>query len=188
VYRINIFIFTNIKLTNTKFVWPGLIWKPIMVVSGKLWLLDNAPIKPCDHIHNNPFSLQLTNWPNKLYCLSRERIYILVWSNTLAYPAHQLVTKKIKCCDYETWLSTSMVLLAAKCQYYKLFSSLTSLASLFIQARKYSLSQPFDNAWKVCLGLPGRSKLYNFNTRSLCKSSTTVSPLFMPAKTKLIFY
>jgi hypothetical protein len=43
------------------------------------------------------------NGPNKLESSLLVNLSGLVWFNALAYWAHMYVTKKMKCCEYDTW-------------------------------------------------------------------------------------
>ncbi len=52
-----------------------------------------------DRVYNNSFSLKLTSGPNKLECCIKLDKKGLPGTNALAYLAHWLVSKKIKCCE-----------------------------------------------------------------------------------------
>jgi hypothetical protein len=80
--------------TNAHAYWALLLVKKKM----KVYEYDSR-----SHIHNTSFSLYLINAPNKLECYIRVSWKGLPGTNTLAYRALLLATKKMKCCEYGPW-------------------------------------------------------------------------------------
>ncbi len=55
-----------------------------------------------DHIHNNSFSSKHTNGSNKLECYILLGRKVLPVTSKLAYLSHLQITKKVKCCEYDS--------------------------------------------------------------------------------------
>jgi hypothetical protein len=101
--------------TSTLGLWfklrtsPSLLAPLSLILGGKLYLDKHASLLRIRAklqknswvcIHNNQFSLQCTNRPNKLTCFITLGWKGLQETNTLAYWAHLNITKKMKCREY----------------------------------------------------------------------------------------